>query len=184
MADAQAMPPASPDLAGDAGRLDGNAVRRFILRFAMFSLMLAFVPLIPGWDGLVSRYLSVMAVLVNGLLHLLGQPTQLEGANVFTSAFHVTLEPHCSALDIVLFYSATVLAFPAAVMRKTVGLFAGFIAIATLNIVRITTVYLTGVRWPSRVQGVHEELWPVLLIMGTVALCAAWVCYARKGCAA
>ncbi len=184
MAAAQAIPPASPDMAGDAGTLDGNTVRRFILRFAIFSLMLALVPLIPGWDGVVSRYLSAVAVLVNGLLHLLGQQTQLDGTNVFSSAFHMAIEPHCSALDIVLFYSATVLAFPAAAMRKTVGLLAGFTAIATLNIIRITTVYLTGIRWPANVPGVHEKLWPVLLIMATVALCAAWVCYARKGRAA
>jgi len=181
MAGTQAMPPASPELAGDAGELNGKAVRGFILRFAGFSLMLALAPLIPGWDGLVSHYMSTLAVLVNGLLHLFGQPTQLEGANVFTSAFHVTLAPHCSALDIILFYSATVLAFPTSAVRKIVGLIAGFVAIAGLNLVRIATVYLTGIRWPAHVQSVHEELWPVLLIMGTVVLCAAWVCYARKG---
>jgi exosortase/archaeosortase family protein len=186
MADAcgQTMPPASPEPSGGADGLDGKAVRGFILRFGIFSFALALVPLIPGWDGVMSRYLSGVAVLVNGLLHLLGQPTQLDGTNVFSSAFHMAIEPHCSALDIVLFYSATVLAFPAAAMRKTVGLLAGFIAIATLNIIRITTVYLTGIRWPANVQGVHEKLWPVFLIMGTVALCAAWVCYARKGRAA
>jgi len=175
-----ANPPASPELTGDAGGLDGKAVRGFVLRFGLFSLALAFVPLIPGWDGMVSRYMSAMAVLVNGLLHLLGQPTQLDGAEVFTSAFRMTLAPHCSALDIVLFYSATVLAFPAPAVRKIVGLAGGLVAIIALNILRIATVYLTGVRWPAHLQGVHEGLWPVVLIMGTVSLSAAWVCYAKK----
>ena len=109
--------PASHKMAGDAGGKKGTAAQRFILRFAAFSLTFALLPLVPGWDALESRYLSVQAVLVNGLLHLLGQPTQLEGATVFSTAFRMTIAPNCSALGILLFFSATVLAYPAPAKR-------------------------------------------------------------------
>ena len=181
MAVARAKKPVSRKIAGDAGGSGSrNAVRGFMLRFAVLSLVFALVPLIPGWDGLESRYLSVQAVLVNGLLHLLGQPTQLEGTTVFSPAFRMTIAPNCSALGIILFFSATVLAYPARAKRKIVGIMAGFMAIYALNIVRIVTIYFTGARWPERLHGVHEELWPSLLIMGTLFISGVWVYYASN----
>jgi len=172
--------PASRKNARDAGGLNGKAIQGFMIRFGLLSLAFALAPLIPGWDGLESRYLSLQAVLVNGLLHLIGQPTQLEGTTVFSPAFRMTISPTCSALGIILFFSATVLAFPAPARRKIVGLMAGLMAIYVLNMVRIVTIYLTGVRWPAQMQRVHEELWPSLLIMGTLLISGAWVYYASN----
>ncbi len=182
MAAARSKKSASRKSIRDAGKTGGGRkeIRGFILRFVIFSLTFSLLPLAPGWDRLEIRYLSTLAFQMNGLLHLIGEPTQLEGTNVFSTAFRMTIEPHCSALGIILFYSAAVLAFPASMMRKIAGLSVGFIILYALNMVRIATIYLTGAHWPARLQGVHEELWPSLLIMGTLLLCGAWVYYASK----
>lgn len=153
----------------------GGALRAFIVRFALILLVMALLPLIPSWDGWVDSYMRGFAILVNGLLHLIGEPTQVADHNVFSEAFRVTLTPDCSALDIVVLFSATVLAFPTNLTRKLIGIVIGFICISILNIVRIVTVYLVGARWPAYVEGMHQAWWPVLLIMATLALCVSWL---------
>jgi exosortase/archaeosortase family protein len=163
---------------GSSHEKGGGEVWKFILRFAAFTAVFSLVQLFPGWDHLVDRYLSGLAVQVKGVLGFIGQPVQIEGTSVFSPDFRMTIVPHCSALGIILFYSAAVMAFPAPRLKKAVGLALGLAAIYLLNMVRITTLYLTGVRWPAWFQGVHEELWPSLLIVGTLLICGAWTSYA------
>lgn len=176
----QALPPVPSESAALAFRVNGSAVRGFIVRFAGIVLALSLLPFLPGWEACVNFYMLKLASVVNALLQLLGHPTQMADNRVFTAAYSVTLAPHCAALDIVLFYSATVLAFPTSAGRRLGGLGAGFACSALLNVVRITSIWLVGARWPARVQGVNEGLWPVLLIMGTLALCAGWLCWANE----
>ena len=159
----------------EAMKPDGKLVRTFILRFLAIIGGLILVTFIPGWDGFVHWYMTSLGVMVNALLHLLGEPTRLAGENVFSDAFNLKLAPHCGALHVLQFFGATVLAFPASATQRIVGVLAGFSCIVLLNLLRLVTVYLAGAHWPTRVQALHEELWPVLLIMGTVILCATWV---------
>ncbi len=155
-----------------------RALRSFVLRFAAIAVLLALVPFVPGWDGLLKSYLVCLAALVNGFLHLLGEPTRLHENIVASNMYKVTLAPNCAALEAAFFYSAALLAFPAPPVRKLVGVVIGFVGIAAMNLLRVVTVFLAGVYWPSKVTALHEGLWPVLMIMGTVGLCAAWLCWA------
>ncbi len=180
MTAAESQTPSPIPRSGDAiPEIDRRAVGGFLLRFAVIAIALALVPFLPGWDTFVAWFMSRLAVLVNAFLHLLGQPTQVEGVKVFSHAYNVVLEPHCSALDIMLFFSATVLAIPTHARQKIAGLVAGGIAITALNVLRIATVYLVGAHSPAHVEDLHARLWPVLLVMATVALCALWLCWAN-----
>jgi exosortase/archaeosortase family protein len=146
------------------------------LLFAAYAFPYREFGLSEGW---LRGYLNGYAHLAGGILALFDPRVVVQG-NVITGRSALSIVKTCDAMEANLLFLAAVLAFPSAPLeparrwqRKLIAVLAGIAAISTLNVVRICSLYAVSIYWPSAFDLFHVELWPLLLIVATVALFAA-----------
>jgi exosortase/archaeosortase family protein len=120
------------------------------------------------------------ARLANAILDGIGENTRVSDATIWSPKYAVTVLPACSAIEFLLFFAATVLAFPARFSRKVMGLLVGVPALLALNQIRILSLYYIGAHYPRFFDAVHENGWGILLIVAEIGLCLTWMEWARE----
>jgi exosortase family protein XrtM len=134
----------------------------------------------PLFQNFVEGYLRLDAWLASEVLNWLGQQTHHTGDTIASSRFAVTVLSECSANEFVVFLWAGLLAFPATLRHKIVGLVFGTLGIVLVNLVRIVTLFLVGAYRPRFFATVHEELWPGILITVMILFVAGWASWAPR----
>jgi exosortase/archaeosortase family protein len=76
-----------------------------------------------------------------------------------------------------LIFLAAVLAFPAPWKWRLGGLVLGILAIQAINLVRVVSLYLTGVYFPRIFDASHTVIWQTVVILFGVLL---WVFWANR----
>jgi exosortase family protein XrtM len=92
----------------------------------------------------------------------------------------MTVVSECSASEFGIFLWASILAFPATLRRKIVGIVLGTLAVGFVNLVRLVTLFLIGVYRPHFFTPVHEELWPGLFVIAVIFFVIGWVSWAIR----
>jgi exosortase family protein XrtM len=153
---------------------------RFGAGFVGLTALFSAITLLPFFQGLVAGYLQFDARLASKVLNCWGQQTHNTGDTIVSSRFAVTILSECSANEFVVFLWAGLLAFPATLRRKIVGLVLGTLGIFFVNLVRIVTLFLVGAYRPRFFATVHEELWPGLFVIATILFVAGWASWATR----
>ncbi|MEI6467744.1 MAG: hypothetical protein WCQ89_23690, partial [Verrucomicrobiota bacterium] len=78
--------------------------------------------------ALVLPYQHAIAAATAGTVNLLGYGATVDGRDIHSRDFSVTITGGCDAIELTLLFAAAVAAFPASFTRKIAGLFAGVIA--------------------------------------------------------
>lgn len=134
--------------------------------------------------SLVLPYQHAIAVATAGTVNLLGYAAVVDGRDIHSRDFSVTITGGCDAIELTLLFLAAVAAYPADPARKLVGLMAGVVAIAALNLLRVVSLWLIGVQWRSAFDLAHFTLWPFVLLCATMLLFARWLQFAAHQTAA
>ena len=83
----------------------------------------------------------------------------------------------CNGVEAVLILVSAILAFPAPWKHKLIGIGLGFIAIQTLNLVRIISLYYLQ-RWSAVwFDWFHLYLWQALIILDALVFWLIWLRY-------
>jgi exosortase H (IPTLxxWG-CTERM-specific) len=155
-------------------------VLRFGLTFGVLMALYYIVALLPWTDGeLFPAYLEANAKLSNAVLHWFGQASVVAGATIRSPQFSITIKRGCDALEPSWLFCAAVFAFPAPWRRRLPGVFIGVLAILSLNLVRIVSLYFLGIHLPSFFETMHLEVWPVIFILAALFLWLGWISWAR-----
>jgi len=64
---------------------------------------------------------------------------------------------------------------------KLVGFFIGIAVLFTFNILRVVSLFFTGVYFPKAFDFMHVEVWQVLFILFAIGLWIFWIKWTRKG---
>jgi len=107
--------------------------------------------------------------LVDSSVHVVG--TDILGR------FNLTFAMNCDAMDVFILFSSAVIAFPSTRRRRILGLTGGLLALLVINVVRIVSLYLVGVHFPSAFEFCHVDLWPIAIVAVT---CAGFLVWARS----
>jgi exosortase family protein XrtM len=153
---------------------------RFGASFVGLIALFSAITLTPFFQGFVTGYLQLDARLASKALNWMGQQTHYNGDTIASSRFAVAVLSECSANEFVVFLWAGLLAFPAALRSKIVGLVLGTFGIFMVNLVRIVTLFLVGAHGPRYFSMVHEELWPGILIIVMILFVAGWASWATR----
>jgi len=122
------------------------AVFLFLAGFAaLMGLFYAFALFTPFYERHFPYYLDFNARLSGYILRFLGQDITVRGASISSSAFSITVKQGCDAIEPTVLFICAVLAFPAPFLSKIPGIIAGALFLAILNLVRVVTLFLTGV---------------------------------------
>ena len=69
---------------------------------------------------------------------------------------------------------------PSAFRRKLPGLFIGTLVLLAVNLVRIVSLFLTGVYYPKAFDAMHADVWQILFILLAIVFWALWVQWASR----
>lgn len=125
---------------------------------------------------LLIAYTEVSSVLLN----IFGMGTKANGDILFSDDFSVNIEEGCDAIAPAILYAVSILVFPVAWKYKWKGLVYGLLAIFTLNIVRIISLFLTGIYFRSLFEIMHVEVWQAVFIVLTVVTWLYWLRWANN----
>ena len=150
-------------------------VLKFVLLFGLCMAVFYGVTATPWFRGnLFPSYLGLNAAVSALILNVFGENASSTGYAVSTPRFQLQIYRGCDAIEPSALFAAAVIAFPARIRRKVPGLLVGVATLLLLNLVRIVSLYYTGVHFPSAFETVHVEVWQPLFILIAIALWIAW----------
>ncbi len=97
------------------------------------------------------------------------------GQLVSFDGFAVSIIIECVGLLEMLIYSACVLAFPAPLGRRLLGVVLGCAAIFVFNLMRIATLLVVGRYWSDYFDFFHVYFWQATLIAMIVSVLYGWI---------
>ncbi len=81
----------------------------------------------------------------------------------------------CNGVEAVLILVSAVLAFPAPWKHRLVGMMLGFVAIQTLNLVRIISLFYLHEHAPVWFEWFHLYLWQALIVLDALVVWLIWL---------
>ncbi len=163
---------------GPAGGSFWRRNRREVVFLILFVLLLAgsFTLISVNWvnDHVVEPFTGAIARTSGAVLNLLGQHVTMEGTIIRGPRFAVNIRNGCNGVEAMLIFLAAVLAFPAPWSWRLGGLVLGTLAIQLINLVRVVTLYLTGVYFPRIFDASHTVVWQSIVILCGVLLWLLW----------
>jgi exosortase H (IPTLxxWG-CTERM-specific) len=147
----------------------------FLVKF--FAILVAAYLLIawnPVNDHVIVPFTGGVARVSGVLLHAIGQPVEVSGTVIRSSRFGVNINNGCNGVEAMLILLASIVAFPASLKARAIGLLLGAIVVQVLNAVRIVTLYLLGAYQPRLFDMFHTAVWQILVILAAIAFFLAW----------
>jgi len=153
-----------------------NPVLLYALAFA--GLMIVFYTVLyTGFfrNNIHPHLLSFNASISAFFLNLLGQNTQHLGSVISSNLFSIDIKQGCDALEPIALFAAIVLAYPTALLKKVQAVLVATFILFSLNIVRIVSLFLTGVYFENLFDLMHIDVWQFLFILFAILLCLAFI---------
>jgi exosortase H (IPTLxxWG-CTERM-specific) len=155
--------------------------KRRVLQFsAIFgALLIVFYSLTAGttYDRFLAWYLTDTARLSSKILNCFGLRTIASGLTLESNRFAFTIERGCDAIEPCWFFGTAVLAYPAGLMRKLLGVALGVVLLNLLNLIRICSLFLLGTYAPGYFFTIHIEIWPAGFIVLSLLLWVCWIAW-------
>ncbi len=144
---------------------------------AFFTLIIIFYVFLASnfYKNIHPTILHGNATAANYILNLLQQQTGVLGNNISSPIFSINIAKGCDGVEAILLVVAILLAFPAALWKKIVGILTGTTILLLLNILRIIGLFLIGIYAPTWFDFMHIEVGQFVFILFSVAYCAYWI---------
>jgi len=154
---------------------------KFVGLFALLMVVFyacTFIPLLE--KRILPSYMKLNATVSAGVLSVFGEKASAKGTSVSSPRYSVDIRHGCDAVEPTALFVAAVLAFPATIRSKLPGMVAGSIILAVINLVRIITLFYTGIYYPSAFNIMHEDIWQSLFILLSLLLWIVWAMWATS----
>lgn len=133
------------------------------------------------YDAMLHGYLRMNAWLSNLVLAGLGQDSHVSDLTIRSEKFAITVRRGCDAIEPSWLFCAAVLSFPSPWKARLWGLLAGVLILQAMNLLRIASLFLIGLKYPPLYPSAHLEIWPVLFLLVAGALWIGWIRSVRPG---
>lgn len=147
----------------------------FLLKF--FGVLVGAYLLIawnPVNDHVIVPFTQAIASWSGVLLNVLGQDVTVRGTEIRSIRFAVNINNGCNGVEAMLILLASIVAFPASLKARAIGLLLGALAVQLLNAVRIVTLYLLGAYQPRLFDLFHTAVWQIAIIMAAIGFFLLW----------
>lgn len=147
----------------------------FLVKF--FAILVAaylFIAWNPVNDRVIVPFTEGIARVSGVLLNAIGQDVNVRGTVVSSSRFGVNINNGCNGVEAMLILLASIVAFPATLKARALGLALGAIAVQVLNAVRIVTLYLLGAYQPKLFDMFHTAVWQIVIILAAIGFFLVW----------
>lgn len=99
-------------------------------------------------------------------------------SNVLTDAstgFAVAIIPGCNGIEAVIVLAAAMLAFKTSWRHRIIGLLGGFLAVQTLNVARVVSLFALGIWRRDLFDFAHLYLWQLLIMVDVLIVWLLWL---------
>jgi exosortase H (IPTLxxWG-CTERM-specific) len=115
------------------------------------------------------------------LLHWLGIEAGLAATVIsHPEGFAYEIAYSCVGVLPVAFFSTAVLAYPAALVHRFVGVTIGLPVLLALNFSRLLHLFYLGVLDRADFELWHEDLWRTIILLSVIGLWLSWACWAER----
>ena len=172
-----------PSIAERFSSLIKNPFARFFALF--FGMMILFYIFYVSLyeDYLENGITHINAVIGSFLINLFGYGTAVSGSEI-QGTFIMNVKRGCDAIEPIGLASSIILAYPTVLKRKIPGLLVGVGILLLINLIRIVTLYMTGIHFPKFFEVMHLEVWQFLFIILAVLYSILWIRWDGKKLAA
>ena len=148
---------------------------RFYMVFLPCLMVFGIAYILLRSSSLLGPLLELNATISSALLNLLGASTEVDGALVLSSSFTFDVIAECTSLLFSCIFVAAVLAWPATMRQRIVGIGVGLVALFVLNLVRIGVLFYVGSHFPGFMDVAHYFLGQLAMVLLTLGLWLLWI---------
>lgn len=151
-----------------------NISNRFAITFGICCITLYAM---AGWlpESLFEESLNRHTIsIAASFLGLCGYHPVLDGITLSQDGFSVRVITECSVLNMGVLFFSFVVAYPATLRKKLIGLALGIPVLHTGNILRIALVFAIGVKNRLLFEFVHVYVGQVLMVFFVIIVCLTW----------
>jgi exosortase H (IPTLxxWG-CTERM-specific) len=156
-------------------RANAVLVRFYLLFGYLVTLLYLGLHLETSHRMLAERFPAFTASCVGLVLRMLGQDVVTSGQTVSVQggmSFQIIYQ--CSGLFLMSIFAAAVLAYPARIVEKLLGLAIGLPILFVANVLRLAALGLVGHYFPAYFDLSHEYLWQGIFIVFVLFLWVQW----------
>lgn len=172
---------------GGAGNKVSNFIKNpFVRFFAIFlGLMAVFYYgfYVHIYEDYLEPYITgTNAIIGSALINIFGYGTSVDGA-LIQGDFIMNVKRGCDAIEPIGLATSIILAYPTLMKNKLKGVLVGVSVLLLINLIRIVTLYMTGIHTPKLFEVMHLEVWQFLFIMLAVIYSILWIRWDGKNVA-
>lgn len=123
-------------------------------------------------------FLSFNAELAGVVIRTLGHEVRVTGQSMLGSGFAMEVKYGCDGIQPVGLFVAILMAFPATKRAKVAGAVLGSLVLLTVNLVRIITLFFTGIYLRKLFEILHADVWQAIFILTALLLWVVWAWWA------
>lgn len=125
----------------------------------------------------VGTWTHFLADFSGGLMQVFDDKVMVQGSDIRNSqtGYAVSIKSGCNGVEAAMILAAAILAYPAAWLKKSVGMMVGVLAIQILNVVRIISLYYLGAWSQKALDIAHLYVWPGLIILDALVIFLLWI---------
>jgi exosortase H (IPTLxxWG-CTERM-specific) len=154
----------------------------FVLVFSLTALAQFAVLLATPVRPLVDGFSGDLAAVSAWLIHSSGGNCLRYAAVLSNPARNFAMEVRdgCNGINVVVLLWSAILAYPASLKWRLLGVTAGLAAIQSLNLFRLISLFYLGQYNHSLFEFAHEYLWELLIIIDGIVVFNLWTRQASK----
>jgi len=145
-------------------------VKFFVILIAAY-LLIAWSPVN---DRAIVPFTAAIARTSGALLNVFGEGVTVAGTVISSPRFAVNINNGCNGVEAMLILLASIVAFPASLRARAIGLGLGALAVQLLNLIRILTLFLIGAHYPKLFDAFHTAVWQIVVILTAVIFFLMW----------
>lgn len=131
-------------------------------------------------ENILNQVAKFNAKIAGFILNLFGENVKVYGDTLRSSYYAISVKKGCDGIEPIMLFITAVVAFPINFKFKFRGLFLGIVFLLIMNLVRIVSLYLTGVYFPNLFDMMHIEVWQALFLILAIASWLFWINSALK----
>jgi len=170
----------SPSLTEKIGliwkRFNSQLINRLLLRFVGLMALFYLVWASPLVQRTFVTFIAKAYAKAGGiLLNIMGYGVEVNQDIISSNAFSISIKNGCDGIEGLAIFLCAIAIYPASIAQKIKGLGWGIVFLVLLNLLRIVTLYMTGIHLPNLFDLMHESIWQILFIALTIVALFVWI---------
>lgn len=119
-------------------------------------------------------FTSFIVLSSSFFINLFGGTSFVDGTHLSTAQFGINVVDGCNGIYATAILLSGVIAYPARVIHKLLGVLVGFAAIFVLNLVRVISLLYLGQYFPDIFKEIHIFIWQPIIILWAIYIWYLW----------